>query len=116
MLIIMRARMGCPKSYSKIMRRFLCELRRADSCRVHGERGSAVLAKADEGALSAPHFGHRRTRGLPRAVENFRSVVLSVPFNATHRLDTRQQRLAPLVSPTSASAYRRSGAPRKEGS
>src|ERR1700732_1041395 len=35
--------------------------------------------KADEGAFSAPHFGHLRDSGLPHAAQKFLLVVLSVP-------------------------------------
>jgi hypothetical protein len=34
---------------------------------------------ADEGAFSAPHFGHFLDSGLPHAAQNFLLVVLSVP-------------------------------------
>ena len=34
---------------------------------------------ADEGALSAPHFGQGLDIGLPQAAQNFLPLVLSVP-------------------------------------
>jgi hypothetical protein len=34
---------------------------------------------ADEGAFSAPHFGHRLEIGLPHTAQNFLPVLLSVP-------------------------------------
>jgi len=34
---------------------------------------------AEEGAFSAPHFGHRLEIGLPHTAQNFLPVLLSVP-------------------------------------
>ncbi len=54
-----------------------------------GAFGASALPQSsqntDDGAFSAPHFGHLLDIGLPHAAQNFLPVLLSVP-HFEHRI------------------------------